>query len=172
MPLHIETQEIRVFKAIYDENGFKRAADKLFVTQSAVSQTLANLERKLETILMERNPLKLTEPGIRFLNYAEAVLGEEQGVLTDINNIKNGILSTLLPHNERDDQRHLWFGPDRKILPGQPTDENKTEYYAKQTNHHWRDIRLVGSWVWTISTEYAGATRTCATVRRHEKSNH
>ena len=96
MSIHIETQEIRVFKAIYDENGFKRAADKLFVTQSAVSQTLANLERKLETILMERNPLKLTEPGIRFLNYAEAVLGEEQGVLTDINNIKNGILSTLL----------------------------------------------------------------------------
>ena len=52
MSIHIETQEIRVFKAIYDENGFKRAADKLFVTQSAVSQTLANLERKLETILM------------------------------------------------------------------------------------------------------------------------
>lgn len=96
MPIHIENQEIRVFKAIYEENGFKRAADKLFVTQSAVSQTLANLEKKLETILLERNPLKLTESGIRFLNYAEAVLGEEQGVLTDINNIKNGILSTLL----------------------------------------------------------------------------
>ncbi|MFT6433378.1 MAG: DNA-binding transcriptional LysR family regulator [Candidatus Azotimanducaceae bacterium] len=96
MPIHIENQEIRVFKAIYEENGFKRAADKLFVTQSAVSQTLANLEKKLETILLERNPLKLTESGIRFLNYAEAALGEEQGVLTDINNIKNGILSTLL----------------------------------------------------------------------------
>ena len=78
MSIHIETQEIRVFKAIYDENGFKRAADKLFVTQSAVSQTLANLERKLETILMERNPLKLTEPGIRFLNYAEAVLAKSR----------------------------------------------------------------------------------------------
>ena len=96
MPIHVEMQEIRVFKAIYDENGFKRAADKLFVTQSAVSQTLANLERKLDVILMERNPLKLTESGIRFLNYAEGALGEEQGVLTDINNIKNGILSTLL----------------------------------------------------------------------------
>ena len=96
MPIHVEMQEIRVFKAIYDENGFKRAADKLFVTQSAVSQTLANLERKLDVILMERNPLKLTESGIRFLNYAEGALGEEHGVLTDINNIKNGILSTLL----------------------------------------------------------------------------
>ena len=96
MPLHIETQEIRVFKAVYEENGFKKAADKLFVTQSAVSQTISNLEKKLDTLLLQRNPLKLTETGIRLLNYAEAVLAEEDNLLTDINNINNGILSTLL----------------------------------------------------------------------------
>ena len=65
MPLHIETHEIRVFKAVYQENGFKKAADKLFVTQSAISQTISNLEKKLDTLLLERNPLKLTEAGIR-----------------------------------------------------------------------------------------------------------
>lgn len=96
MPVHIETNEIRVFKAVYDEQGFKKAADRLFVTQSAVSQAIANLEKKLDTVLLERNPLKLTEAGIRLLNYAEAVLGEEQNVLDDIRNIKQGILSTLL----------------------------------------------------------------------------
>lgn len=96
MPTHIETHEIRVFRTVYEENGFKKAADKLFVTQSAVSQTIANLEKKLDTVLLERNPLKLTEAGIRLLNYAEAVLAEEENVLTDINNIKHGILSTLL----------------------------------------------------------------------------
>jgi DNA-binding transcriptional LysR family regulator len=96
MPVHIEIHEIRVFKAVYEEHGFKKAADKLFVTQSAVSQTIANLERKLDTVLLERNPLKLTQAGIRLLNYADAVLSEEQNVLTDIGNIKNGILSTLL----------------------------------------------------------------------------
>lgn len=96
MPLHIETHEIRVFKAVYEENGFKKAADKLFVTQSAVSQTISNLEKKLDTLLLQRNPLKLTETGIRLLNYAEAVLAEEDNLLTDINNINNGILSTLL----------------------------------------------------------------------------
>ena len=96
MPIHIETHEIRVFKAVYEENGFKKAADKLFVTQSAVSQTIANLEKKLDTILLERNPLKLTESGIRLLNYAEAVLSEQENALADIRNIKNGILSTLV----------------------------------------------------------------------------
>ena len=95
MPVHIETNDIRVFKAVWDENGFKRAADKLFVTQSAVSQTIANLEDKLETKLFERNPLKLTETGIRLLNYAESVLAEEETVLDDIRNIRHGILATL-----------------------------------------------------------------------------
>ncbi len=95
MPVHIETQEIRVFKAVCDESGFNKAAEKLFVTQSAVSQTVANLEKKLDTKLLERNPLKLTETGIRLLNYAETVLGEEDIVLSDIRDIRHGILSTL-----------------------------------------------------------------------------
>jgi DNA-binding transcriptional LysR family regulator len=96
VPIHIDLNDIRVFKAVYDQNGFKKAADTLFVTQSAVSQTIANLEHKLDTLLLERNPLKLTEAGIRLLNYAEVTLSSEQAVLDDIHNIKNGILSTLL----------------------------------------------------------------------------
>ncbi len=95
MSIHVETQEIRVFKAVYEENGFQRAADKLFVTQSAVSQTISNLEKKLNTRLLERNPLKLTETGIRLLNYAQSVLSEEDLLLSDIKNINHGILSTL-----------------------------------------------------------------------------
>ena len=62
---------------MYENRGFKPAADKLFVTQSAISQTIANLERKLDTTLLERYPLKLTETGIRLLHYADTVLGEE-----------------------------------------------------------------------------------------------
>ncbi|MFN3238431.1 MAG: LysR family transcriptional regulator [Pseudomonadales bacterium] len=96
MPIHIEIQEIRTFKAVYEAQGFARAAEKLFVTQSAVSQTISNLEKKLDCLLIERNPIKLTQAGIRFLNYAELVLGEEDAVLNDLSNIKQGILGTLL----------------------------------------------------------------------------
>jgi DNA-binding transcriptional LysR family regulator len=96
MPVHIEIQEIRVFKAVYEEQGFNRAAEKLFVTQSAVSQTISNLEKKLDCLLMHRNPISLTQAGIRLLNYAELVLGEEDAVLNDIRNIEQGILGTLL----------------------------------------------------------------------------
>jgi len=95
MPVHLETHEIRVFKTVYEENGFNRAAEKLFVTQSAISQTIANLEHKLDTLLFHRKPLKLTEAGMRLLHYAQTVLSEEETVLADLSNIKNGILSTL-----------------------------------------------------------------------------
>ena len=95
MPIHLETHEIRVFKTVYEENGFNRAAEKLFVTQSAVSQTIANLEHKLDTLIFHRKPLKLTEAGMRLLHYAQTVLSEEDTVLSDLRNIKNGVLSTL-----------------------------------------------------------------------------
>jgi DNA-binding transcriptional LysR family regulator len=95
MPIHIETQEIRVFKAICDHQGFQKAADKLFISQSAVSQTISGLEKKLDSRLLQRNPLKLTEAGARVLDYAHMVLSEQDDVLADVNNIKHGISSTL-----------------------------------------------------------------------------
>ena len=45
MAIRIESQELRVFHTVYTEGGFSRAADKLHVTQSAVSQTIANHDR-------------------------------------------------------------------------------------------------------------------------------
>ncbi|MCZ6830588.1 MAG: LysR family transcriptional regulator, partial [Gammaproteobacteria bacterium] len=36
-------QELRVFAAVIENNGFKRAADKLHISQSAVSQAVASL---------------------------------------------------------------------------------------------------------------------------------
>ncbi|MDP1931024.1 MAG: LysR family transcriptional regulator [Gammaproteobacteria bacterium] len=93
---HLETQEIRVFKTVCDTGGFKTAADKLYVTQSAVSQAIANLERKLGTLLIERGkPIALTESGQRLQQYADLVLQEEHDVLTDIADIRQGVASTL-----------------------------------------------------------------------------
>ena len=74
---------------------FSRAADKLHVTQSAVSQTIANLEHKLECVLFQRSPLQLTEADIRVLDYASSVLGEEQTLLDDLRNITRGVQKHL-----------------------------------------------------------------------------
>jgi len=96
MSTHLDTQEMRTFKAVCDSGGFKKAADRLYVTQSAVSQTIANLERKLGASLIERaKPMRLTESGQRLLEYAEQSLDQEHNVLTDIGNIRQGVASSL-----------------------------------------------------------------------------
>lgn len=94
--MQIERQEIRVFSAVVEEGGFGRAAETLDVSQSAVSQAIANLEHKLDTALLIRGrKLELTEAGKRFFSYARTVINEESETLSDIGRIRTGALSTL-----------------------------------------------------------------------------
>jgi DNA-binding transcriptional LysR family regulator len=101
MPImRIESSELRAFIAVITHNGFNRAAENLHLTQSAVSQSIANLEAKLGASLIRRGKqLKLTDEGKRLYEYAHQALREEQQTLEDISNIKNGdnaILSLAL----------------------------------------------------------------------------
>jgi DNA-binding transcriptional LysR family regulator len=92
----IERHELRCFHAVLEAGGFSRAAERLDLSQSAVSQTIANLEHRLGASLLKRgSPPRPTEAGLRLLRYAESVLNEERETLADIAQIKSGALSTL-----------------------------------------------------------------------------
>ena len=66
--MQIERNEIRCFHAVVEAGGFSRAAERLDLSQSAVSQAIANLEHRLGAVLLRRgNPPQLTEAGIRML---------------------------------------------------------------------------------------------------------
>jgi LysR family transcriptional regulator, hydrogen peroxide-inducible genes activator len=94
--MQIERHEIRCFHAVIEAGGFSRAAERLDLSQSAVSQAIANLEHRLGAVLLRRgNPPQLTEAGIRLLRFAETVINEERETLADIAQIKSGALSTL-----------------------------------------------------------------------------
>lgn len=94
--MQIERNELRCFQAVIETGGFSRAAERLDLSQSAVSQTIANLEHRLGAVLLRRgHPPQLTEAGIRLLRFAEKVLNEERETLADIEQIKAGALSTL-----------------------------------------------------------------------------
>lgn len=94
--LQIERNEIRCFHAVVEAGGFSRAAERLDLSQSAVSQAIANLEHRLGTVLLRRGtPPQLTEAGIRLLRFTQTVLNEERETLADIAQIKSGALSTL-----------------------------------------------------------------------------
>src|SRR5215475_13215562 len=57
-------------------NSITRAAEKLCLSQSAVSNRIAALEQELGTILLDRRhqDFRLTTAGARFLNYADRLL--------------------------------------------------------------------------------------------------
>lgn len=94
--MQIERHEVRVFDAVIDTGGFSRAAERLNLSQSAVSQTMANLEHKLGTTLVVRGRQpELTEAGRRMYSYTRMMLHEEHQALEDISLIKTGALSTL-----------------------------------------------------------------------------
>ncbi len=94
--MQIERQEVRVFAAVVEHGGFGRAAEALDVSQSAVSQAIANLEHKLDSpLLLRGRKLELTEAGKRLFSFARTVINEEAQALSDIGRIRTGALSTL-----------------------------------------------------------------------------
>ena len=80
--MRLENSELRAFRAVVEEGGFKRAAQSLHISQSAVSQAVAGLESKLEAPLIQRGKeLHLSDIGKRLFEHAVDVLREEQQVL-------------------------------------------------------------------------------------------
>ena len=94
--MRLENSELRAFRAVIEEGGFRRAADALHISQSAVSQAVAGLEFKLEAPLVQRGKaLRLTDVGRRLFDHAVDVLLDEQQTLEDIVQLKQGKTETL-----------------------------------------------------------------------------
>lgn len=80
--------------ALADAGSFERAAQRLAITQSAVSQRLRALETSLGRLLVVRSrPLRLTEPGKVLLRYARQM----QAMRADLSRE----LGTALSQDER-----------------------------------------------------------------------
>jgi LysR family transcriptional regulator, glycine cleavage system transcriptional activator len=73
---HPSTAALRMFLAVAAEGSTARAAERIHLTQSAVSKQILGLEAQLGVALFERsaNGLKLTESGELYRPYAEAAL--------------------------------------------------------------------------------------------------
>ena len=71
----INYQQLEALHAVIGEAGFEKAAAKLFITQSAVSRRIQQLELLLgEPALVRSQPPKPTAAGQRLLNHLQQVL--------------------------------------------------------------------------------------------------
>ncbi|WP_053719758.1 LysR family transcriptional regulator [Saccharothrix sp. NRRL B-16348] len=72
----MEFRQLEAFLAVVDEGGFGRAAQRLHIVQSAVSQQVKRLERELGVTLFDRTgrQARLSAAGERLLPEARAVL--------------------------------------------------------------------------------------------------
>lgn len=80
----IKFRHIQCFVEIAREKSFKRAAEKLFLTQPAISKTLKELEELVGATLLERSRsgVDLTKQGEVFLHFAQMSLASlQQGLL-------------------------------------------------------------------------------------------
>lgn len=98
--LNIKDMEFII--AVMDEGNITRAAKKLFVTQSALSQCIQRVESELNTTLFNRtkNGIELTNSGQTFFTYADRICKNYQDLgttLADISNLKTGYLTVGIP---------------------------------------------------------------------------
>lgn len=83
---NLEIKLLRTFMAVVDCGGFTRAAERLHMTQSSVSNQIKRLEEYLESRLLERDGkgAALTESGRSFQAYARRLVALNDEALTHI----------------------------------------------------------------------------------------
>jgi DNA-binding transcriptional LysR family regulator len=93
----VELSQLEVFLTVARERRFSRAAEKLYRTQSAVSQTVRKLEDELGEALLDRSSREgvLTDAGKVLYEYAEKLINlrsEANESLTELRELQKGKL--------------------------------------------------------------------------------
>lgn len=91
-------QYLKYFEVVARQEHYTRAADELFITQSALSKSIDNLERELGFPLFEKQGrnIKLTKYGQLFSNHVTKATQEIESSVSTIRNLlspENGVVS-------------------------------------------------------------------------------
>lgn len=93
----IQIGALRIFAVVAESETLTSAAAKLNVTQSAVSQAIAQLETLtgIELLVRRSRPIKLTPAGEVLRNHANEILAHARRMLADVSRAADGSLPRL-----------------------------------------------------------------------------
>jgi LysR family transcriptional regulator, transcriptional activator of the cysJI operon len=91
----MDTRQLAAFCAVVERKSFSQAADRLGVTQPAVSLQVRALEKRLGTQLLDRSGRRVepTEAGLRLYRGAQRLLAFEEQLLEEVSGEGDGELS-------------------------------------------------------------------------------
>lgn len=93
--MHIET--LKIFCDLAQLQSFSKTAEKHLLSQSAISQQLAQLELDLKCQLVNRKkrPIELTKQGLLFCNAAKEILSRYEQLKNEINALKSSTANRI-----------------------------------------------------------------------------
>lgn len=93
----MQTANLTAFIAVAETGSFSRAAERLFLTQPAVSKRVSTLEEELDAKLFDRigHQIFLTEAGRALLPRAQRILAELDNSLRQIRNLSGHVAGRL-----------------------------------------------------------------------------
>src|SRR2546421_5530789 len=82
----MDTRQLAAFCTVVERKSFSQAADRLGVTQPAVSLQIRSLEQRLGTQLLDRSGRRVepTEAGVRLYTAAQKLLAQEEQLLREV----------------------------------------------------------------------------------------
>jgi DNA-binding transcriptional LysR family regulator len=94
----MDTRQLAAFCAVVERRSFSQAAERLGVTQPAVSLQVRSLEQRLGTQLLDRSGRRVepTEAGLRLYASAQRLLALEEQLLEDVAGEGEGALTGSL----------------------------------------------------------------------------
>ena len=94
----MDTRQLAAFCAVVERKSFSQAAERLGVTQPAVSLQIRSLEQRLGRQLLDRSGRRVepTEAGRRLYASAQRVLAAEEHLLEDLDADDQGVITGTL----------------------------------------------------------------------------
>lgn len=94
----MEIRQLKYFVAVAEELNFNRAAERLHITQPALSRQIQQLEESIPAVLLERTSKRvaLTEAGMAFYTRTLSILSQLQEASTESQRVAQGHAGQLI----------------------------------------------------------------------------